>query len=323
MSEQIGILITSAGKRCQLIECFRADALSLNLTTHIIAADLNPSMSPACQIADEAVTVPRCTDPSYIDALLDICIKYSITLLVPTIDTELPLLATAKPRFDAHGIHLAISTPAAIALSQDKYSTCTKSGSHGIPTPRSAMLSSFEPEDKSWNYPLILKPNAGSNSQGLAWASSPDKIPNVGDPSSYLVQECLSGTEYTTNCYFDQSGKLLAAVPHERVEVRGGEVSKAITRKIPQLEDIARRIEKSDMGWRGPICFQTIEVEDQHYLFEINARFGGGFPVAHRAGASFTKWLIQESLALPIASIRSWKDGVTMLRYDTAVYLDD
>jgi carbamoyl-phosphate synthase large subunit len=320
MPEKYNILITSAGKRCQLIECFRQDATSLGLTGSIVAADLTPSMSPACQIADRAVKVPRCTDPDYTKAILTICREHSIKLVVPTIDTELQILSKHAGHFQELGCLLAISTSEAIQLSQVKFATSKAVEEFGIPIPNSSMLLDFDPNSPCWKYPLIFKPNAGSNSQGLAWANTPQSIPEVESKTNYLVQECLQGTEYTTNCYFDQNGKLLAAVPHERVEVRGGEVSKAITRKIPQLEEFAHRIEAAKMGWKGPICFQTIERDGVHYLFEINARFGGGYPIAHQAGAPFTKWLIQESLGQSPIADSDWKDGVIMLRFDTAVF---
>jgi carbamoyl-phosphate synthase large subunit len=55
-------------------------------------------------------------------------------------------------------------------------------------------------------------------------------------------------------------------------------------------------------------------------VFEINARLGGGYPLAHQAGATFTKWLLEEALGLPCTAVDTWRAGVEMLRYDTAVF---
>jgi len=107
--------------------------------------------------------------------------------------------------------------------------------------------------------------------------------------------------------------------------VRGGEVSKGVTRKIEALDIVARKIANAYQGWRGPICFQAIKPQDDdyYYVFEINARFGGGFPIAHQAGAPFTRWLIQESIAEVPGPVTDWQENLTMLRYENAVFFND
>jgi len=56
-------------------------------------------------------------------------------------------------------------------------------------------------------------------------------------------------------------------------------------------------------------------------VFEINARFGGGYPLAHRAGAKFTKWLLEEVIGAPCTAKDSWDEGLLLLRYDSEVFL--
>jgi len=52
------------------------------------------------------------------------------------------------------------------------------------------------------------------------------------------------------------------------------------------------KVVKAIPGLFGAICFQAIVGADGPVVLEINARFGGGFPVTHRAGARFTQWLL-------------------------------
>ena len=56
-------------------------------------------------------------------------------------------------------------------------------------------------------------------------------------------------------------------------------------------------------------------------VFEINARFGGGYPLAHRAGAPFSRWLLEEAAGRPGSAHNDWEEGVTMLRYDAAMFV--
>jgi len=57
-------------------------------------------------------------------------------------------------------------------------------------------------------------------------------------------------------------------------------------------------------------------------VIEINARFGGGFPLSWAAGSLMPLWLVQELAGeTPTASL-DWRDQQLMLRYDAAVHLD-
>jgi len=57
-------------------------------------------------------------------------------------------------------------------------------------------------------------------------------------------------------------------------------------------------------------------------VFEINARFGGGFPLAHRAGARFSRWLLEDVLGLQSSAQNNWQEDLVMLRYDAAIFLE-
>ena len=154
--------------------------------------------------------------------------------------------------------------------------------------------------------------------------SKPENLPLAGGLPECIAQEYVHGAEFTVNIYFDRTGRLLAAVPHERLETRAGEVSKGVTRRNEALLRVAGQIAAALPDPRGPLCFQCILPADGvPRVFEINARFGGGYPLADRAGARFAQWLLEEAVGLPSSANNDWKDGVTMLRYDSAVFIND
>ena len=139
--------------------------------------------------------------------------------------------------------------------------------------------------------------------------------------ADYLAQELIDGREFTVNLFFNQAGMLRSAVPHCRQEIRAGEVSKGTTEHQPELMKLALRLGFALRGACGPLCFQAmVPKEGQARIFEINARFGGGFPLAHAAGAKHTQWLLEEAAGLPTTATDQWEEGVTMLRYDAAFY---
>lgn len=169
----------------------------------------------------------------------------------------------------------------------------------------------------------MLKPRGGSSSIGIRRIDSLTDMPDPAELDHYVVQELLDGEEYTVNIFVDDRGRLVTAVPHRRIEVRGGEVSKGVTRRHPALEQAARTLVAALPGMQGALCFQAIvDVEGEARLFEINARFGGGFPLAHRAGAPFSAWLLEALADLPSSAGDRWRDGVVMLRYDAAEFIE-
>jgi len=323
--QEIAVLFSSAGRRVELVNCFRKDAAELGRRLRAIAVDLNPAMSSACHAADKRYPVPRCTDDAFIGRLLEICAAEQVNLVVPTIDTELENLALNQDRFRQIGTRVAISSSEVVRLARSKLETTRTLRKHKIPTPQTVTLEDLLSAPASWRWPLILKPIAGSSSIGVHIVGSPEALRHLRiDPAMYVAQELSKGTEYTVNVYFDSTGEVRCAVPHARIETRGGEVSKGRTERHPVLMALAEQVGAALRGQAyGALCFQGILTpEGEAMVFEINARFGGGFPLAHRAGAPFSKWLLEDALGLPCSAHNHWQEDLVMLRYDTAIFLE-
>ena len=321
--QSIRILLTSAGRRVELLQCFRAAAADLGVRVEILACDLRPELSAACHLGDRAFVVPPADDPGYADAVLAVCEQQAVQLVVPTIDTELIQLAHARERFAQCGAIIAVSSPALVDIARDKLATASFLTKCGIPSPRSATIEAVRAAPDDWTWPLLVKPRHGSASRGIRLVNSVGELPDPASEEPLLCQERLVGQEFTVNLYFDQAGILRCAISHQRLQVRAGEVEKGRTHRVPALEDIAARLAAELPEPRGVLCFQAmLDQTGQPSMFEINARFGGGYPLAHRAGATFTRWLMEERLGLPASAGDGWREGVVMLRYDAAVFLE-
>ena len=77
-SLRLGILFSSAGRRVALIDCFRKAANDLGVGIDIVAVDMDPSWSPACQVADFSYAVDACTSVKHINQVLEVCQKHFI-----------------------------------------------------------------------------------------------------------------------------------------------------------------------------------------------------------------------------------------------------
>lgn len=315
------LLITSAGRRNQLLECFRSSAAALGMPLQVLAAELRPHFSTACRAADEVFTVPACDSPEYVDALLAICEREKVGLLVPTIDPELSPLSKAIADFAKVGTKVVVSHPETVQIARDKLATAEALALAGLPTPRSLPLRDFLADPSAIKGAIIVKPKAGSSSAGIIRPRAIDELTSLA-PDGYVVQECWEGEEYTVNVFVDQAGRLVSAVPHLRMSVRSGEVSQGRTARQPDLLVAAERLPIALPGLRGPACFQAIVRGDGSIgIFEVNARFGGGYPLAHEAGAPFTQWILEEVAGLPSTATSAWEEGVLMLRYDAAFFV--
>jgi carbamoyl-phosphate synthase large subunit len=110
------------------------------------------------------------------------------------------------------------------------------------------------------------------------------------------------------------------------VKPRHGSAAKAVTVRSPSIERLAAEVCAALPGAYGAMTIQVFHDErsDDIRIIELNARFGGGFPLSREAGADFPRWMLEELAGLPsTASAHEWRDGLVMLRYDAAVFLPE
>lgn len=315
------ILVLSAGRRVELLTSFQQFSSELGANSKVFATDMFPELSPACQVADSAFAVPRVTDDSYLGVILDICAKHNVGLVIPTIDTELLLLAENRYRFDEIDASVLISDVSLIQTCRDKRLTGKWFDSLQIDTPQIL-------DKQNLIFPCFCKPYDGSCSKGaIALNTADDLTPELLNDLKSMFMELVPKTfsEYTIDGYYTNTGKLKCLVPRKRLEVRAGEVSKGVTRKNFVYDYLLERVSVLD-GARGCITFQLFVNEETQSIkgLEVNPRFGGGFPLADAAGAHFTKWAIQEYLLKKdISFMDSWVSNLLMLRYDAKVISND
>jgi len=315
---QPNILITSAGKRVELLLEFRQELRAVCSGSKVLAVDINPKMAPACRVADDAFVVPRVTSVEYIDSLLGICVDNNVGLVIPTIDTELQVLADNREVFDAHGIKVMVSEPGFISACRDKRRTMGLFDKLGIRNPARR-------DKRNPTFPMFAKPYDGSLSTNIHVIQSPqDLTPDILSDPKLIFMEFIDKKEYkeyTVDMYYDCSGIVKSIVPRERIEVRSGEVNKGAARKnhlVGYLKDRMGVIP----GVRGCICIQLFyrEADNDVVGIEINPRYGGGYPLSYHAGANFPKYMIEEYfLGKKIEYSDDWQDNTIMLRYDSQV----
>lgn len=324
MHKPFNILISSSGRRGALVGLCRRSLKSLGLEGKVLAADITKA-SAAYQLCDDGFYATRFDDPAYIPEMLKVCDEQNVGLVIPTHDLELMLYAQAVDQFEAIGTRIVVPSPEVVALGSDKDATHRWLIENNLPAPRQATPNEVLANPDDWPMPLLIKPRHGSSSIGVHIINDLDKLQMLTADQPYLVQTIAQGVEYTVDLFVDQSGVCRCAVPRRRLETRAGEISKGITEHIEPVIQLAMSTSAKLPGARGVMCLQLFHDPSTNNceIIELNTRFGGGYPLTHEAGGDYLSWLIEESLGLPIsANNDTWQDGLVMLRYDDAVFVD-
>ncbi len=309
------VLVSCAGRRVGLLRAFQEAVAQVG--GRVLATDLNPELSAACQLADEALAVPPLQDPAFLATVLDVAVRNDVGVVVPTLDTELALYASVADDWAQRGITVCVPTPELVTICRDKRLTAKLFSDLGI-SPL---------EEVADSYPRFVKPISGSLSKDIHVVRSPeDMLPGLDDRSRYVHQELIDHevyTEFTVDALFSRTGELVCAVPRRRIEVRGGEIAKGRTQKGPLL-DVLRSKFAQVPGARGCLTIQLFCNLDDALRplvgIEVNGRFGGGYPMSDAAGAKYAQWIVDEAIGGQQLTYRDdWQGDLTFLRYDEQV----
>ena len=322
ISMPINILFPSAGRRVDVLRCFRQAYQALGITGNIVALDIDP-LAPALGVADKTYLVPRFIEPDYLPTIAEICRQEAIDLIFPLIDPDIPRFAEARVALEATGARLAVIPHAAALITGDKWATTQFFHSLGLATPDSWLPETLPAAGLT--YPLFIKPRDGSAAQNTFRVHNERELQffleYVPNP---IIQEYLPGPEITCDVLCDLEGEVLAVVMRQRIAVRSGEVVKGVTIYDPAIADACVTIAKA-LPAIGPITVQCMLKEGIPYFTEINARFGGGVPLGVAAGVDAPRWLLARVAGIPIAipPLGTYQMGLYMTRFDDSFFISE
>lgn len=312
----VNVLVTAASRRVALVRHLRR---ALEATAgRLVAVDCTLH-SPALYFAHRHHQVPMAGDPGYLEAVLRVAEQEGIGLVVPTFDGELLLWARAREELERRGILVSISPPETVEACVDKWETGKLFRLHGLPYPET-WLPGAVPE--SATFPLFVKPRAGRGSEHACAAHDRGELERLLEivPDA-IVQDCLSGQEFTVDAFCDRNGSLIGFVPRYRLAVRAGVSDRGQTFRDAALaawiESLCRVV-----PFRGAINIQGKIGPAGVSFFEVNPRFSGGIQLTLAAGADFMDWLVREARGEPLAPrLGAYEDGVVMISFEESLFL--
>lgn len=287
------VLFTSSGRRSYLLEYFR-EVLGSGAT--ISATDCDP-LAPVFESCDNRFVVPRIDDEEYTTTIKRICDRFDVDLLVSLNDRELSLFAAERESYREIGTHVLVSSEDVIDIANDKLRTYRFLSENDVPTPfTTADEAEFEAAFDAGRieYPVIVKPRFGSGSQNIHIAHDERELDvfwqRLDRP---IVQERLDGQEFGVDVFNGEDSTPKSIVPRKKIETRAGETDKAVSVDDPALLKVGRAVGDA-LGHHGPIDIDCFRTDEEVFVLELNARFGGGYPLTHLAGGGF----VEAALAL-------------------------
>jgi len=319
--KEYNVLILSAGRRVELVQCFQNAARKLKIQSKIVAADCSYT-APALYIADKKYLLPMISDPQYISSIIEVCNKEKISLIVPTIDTELLILAEYKKYIELKSnAKVLISNENIIKICRDKKETQKFLETYNFGVPK--MYTFCEMENENLKFPLFIKPKSGSSSINAYKVNNNKELKLylelIKDP---IVQDFIEGEEYTVDVFLDFNSNIITVVPRLRLATRSGEILKG---KIIKDKDIINDVKRLMMVLKpiGHITVQLMKTKKGIQYIEINPRFGGGAPMSIKSGADSCENLYKLLMNYDLEYNENYQDNIIFLRFDSSIAINE
>ncbi|MDO5068108.1 MAG: ATP-grasp domain-containing protein [Propionibacteriaceae bacterium] len=229
-----------------------------------VGCDMTPSLRPD---GLEIVRVLPARDPGYPAELTDLMTAHCATLLIPTVQEELPVLAATPPP------GTLISSLQTVQIADDKWVTSQHLAAAGVPVPATVRAeSALKADIAPLGLPVLSKPRVSRGGRGVVVHDQIDALPR--DPGT-ILSEFAPGTEYCVQVVQGIGND--ACIVLEKTALRAGRVGNADSVRRVEAPDVAQMAMSAvrSLGVVGPADLDIRRRDDGTPLvIEINARFG-------------------------------------------------
>lgn len=317
--DKLNILITAVSRKVALIKAFKDAINTIGVKGKVVTVDMD-RMSPGLYFGSSHYIVPHSSSSEYLPVIKEICIKEGINIIIPTIDEELPLFGNIKSDFAIQGITIVVSSKQTGLICNDKFLTYKFFRENNIPTPYTFLKEEIV-RTNNLSYPLFIKPRFGRGSIHCFPIKDEAELRffanYIDDP---IIQEYLTGKEFTIDVLADMNGRVISVVPRERIVIRSGVTDRGRTVKDEMLINYAIKISES-LNIIGPSNIQCKVSGSDIKFFEINPRFSGGIQLTINAGANFAIMIAKMFNGKSLKPmIGEFQEGLTMLSYEDSIF---
>ncbi|MBE6741314.1 MAG: ATP-grasp domain-containing protein [Ruminococcaceae bacterium] len=271
-------------------------------------------LSPAFRVADGCVVTPLIYDENYIPFLIEYCKKNNIKVIISLFDIDLPILSKNKELFNKNGINVIVSNLSTVEICNDKWKTYLFLLKNNFNVPKTYIdLAEAEKDIKEGelSFPLFVKPRWGMGSISVFKADNIDELTvfykkvkrevhntylkyesSIDKDHCVLIQQKINGQEYGMDVINDLDGLYQNTIVKKKIAMRAGETDCAQTVNNGVFEKTGRELSKHIKHISNLDVDVFLSDNNEVFVLEMNARFGGGYPFSHMAGVNLPKAII-------------------------------
>ena len=308
----------------------------------LIGADMNHD-DTILQMFDQYYQVPRGDDPGYAAAILEICRKEHVDVVIPIMSVELETLAKNEAMFKEAGVVLSVSSLESLRIANNKLALFEYMRDNDIPVPKFWKVNSVADVDPAIEHigvPVVFKTNEGSGSRGMriidpsksrfdilfhekptsAYVTLQDfkETLQEGDMPPMMAMEYLPGNEYTVDMLCD-NGKVLYNMCRRGLNVQTSIILDGIVEDKPEITGLCAMVAEK-LKLTGNIGFDVKERADgTPVIMECNPRATAGVSEFTASGVNLLYLNIKRCLGEPLPELTP-KYGVIMKRRYQEMY---
>lgn len=289
----------------------------------VVATDVDPA-APGLYLADRGYLVPPGDSGAFLPRMRALCAEEEAVAVIPLVDEELAQVG----RLAEEGTKVLLPQPEFVATCLDKYSLMRELDEAGIGVPRTWPASEW-PAGAADSSPggLVVKPRSGRGSRGVAFIESARDMARVVAESGYatdelIVQERVTGPEYTVSVVVWRDGEVQTVVPKE-VVLKQGVTKYAVTRREDAVIRTCRAIQAA-LRADGPFNVQLrLDETGRPRVFEINPRYSSTTALTVAAGIDEVAGLLRHAVLGGPRLTDEWREGLAMVRRWTDEFISE
>lgn len=288
------ILITSASRKVPLVEAMKKAAKKINPNSNIVAGDIDKNALSKF-VADEFWCMPRTID-SELDALIEGCKKFDISVIYPSRDGELLFWAKNKPLFAEHGISVLVSPFESINTCLDKLAFSKFGQERNLP-----FIPSAQHPDNLDADSFVVKERYGAGSHKIKLNCSRDEALQHGklleDP---IYQPFVKGKEISIDAWMYSNHVVKGLVMRTRDLIVNGESQVTTTFFDPKIQAEAIRVLEHLKLCSHVVLQALLDRANNVRIIECNPRFGGASTISITAGLDSLYWSLLEAIGAEV-----------------------
>lgn len=223
----------------------------------------------------------------YINELLERCIEYDITHLIPVNEREIEVIDGSREIFEQNNIKVVIQSHDILNICLDKYQTAKFLSDNGFDVPQSFTdINQIHDKDKKY----ICKPRRSNGSKDIFILTGEELdgyIDNGRIQDGCIIQEYIeSDEEYTVGVFRHE--QIINVIIFKR-KLKNGYSSVVELTENNMIYDMAVKAAEL-FGLEGYINIQLRKKDNKYYIFEINPRISGTVRFRHMLGYTDVLW---------------------------------